>query len=87
MELIVIIFFIALFIGIHFKQNEHHREEINRQIECLGGRVISIERHIFSSGPFATVYHIKYKIGDEVEEGWVRFGGLVAGIFGPNWKL
>lgn len=89
MGIIVIILFIAFSTYMLYLQGEHYKEEIYRQIKHLGGQVINIERQTLSTRPFSisgkevAVYKIKYKIGDEVEEGWVRFGG----IFGPNWKL
>jgi c-di-AMP phosphodiesterase-like protein len=89
MGLIVIIVFIAFAIRMLYVQSEHYKEEIYRQIEQLGGQVINIERQTLSTRPFSiagkevAVYKIKYKIDGEVEEGWVRFGG----IFGPSWKL
>lgn len=89
MGLIAIIFFVIIGIAFYFIQRENHENKINEQIQSLGGRVISIESRTFSTGPFIlvgkgrTVYRIEYEVGNEVREGWVKFGGL----FGPDWRL
>jgi hypothetical protein len=84
-----VILFIILAIAISILQGQSHERKITEQIESKGGRVISIEKKLFSTGPFMvvgkgrTVYRIEYRIGDDDREGWVRFGGL----FGPDWRL
>jgi len=65
---------------------EELKKELNSLIE-----VINIERRNFFKGigPFMVVgrgrvvYRIEYRIGDQVKEGWVKFGRL----FGPDWRL
>lgn len=89
MKVAIILLFIVLLIVISVLQKENHERRINEQIEGMGGRVISIEKKLFSTGPFMvvakgrTVYRIEYRINDSIREGWVRFGGL----FGPDWRL
>jgi hypothetical protein len=85
----VVILFIVLAIGIAVLQGQSHERKITEHIESMGGRVISFEKKLFSTGPFfvvgkgRTVYRIEYSVGDEVREGWVKFGGLL----GPDWRL
>ncbi len=89
--IMVFILFFLFSIFIFFMQQSGHEDKINRQILALGGRVVSIEKMGFFDGlgPFIvvgkgrTVYRIEYQVGDEVKEGWVRFGG----IMGPDWRL
>jgi hypothetical protein len=89
MGAVAILLFIGLVIVLTILQKENHERRINEQIEGMGGRVISIEKKIFSTGPFMvvgkgrTVYRIEYRVNDAIREGWVRFGGL----FGPDWRL
>lgn len=89
MESFIIIIFIVGGIMIYFVQKANHESKIHNQIESLGGRVSSIERRTFSTGPFImpgkgrTVYRIEYQVENEVKERWVKFGGL----FGPDWRL
>lgn len=89
MGAIAILLFIGLVIVLSVLQKESHERRINEQIEGMGGRVIIIEKKLFSTGPFMvvgkgrTVYRIEYKVNDSIREGWVRFGGL----FGPDWRL
>lgn len=91
MQGFMIVVFIILILFLYIIQNFEHENKINRKIESIGGRVISIEsRNLFSGiGPFMvvgkgrTVYRIEYQVGDEEREGWVRFGG----ILGPDWRL
>lgn len=89
MEGVVIIIFIVLALAISVLRGESYEGKITEQIESIGGTVINIEKKFFSIGPFMvvgkgrTVYRIEYKIGNDIKEGWVRFGGL----FGPDWRL
>ena len=89
MEVFALILFIILAIVISTLQGKSHERKITEHIESMGGRVISIEKKLFSTGPFMvvgkgrTVYRIEYRIGNDAKEGWVRFGGL----FGPDWRL
>jgi hypothetical protein len=89
MGAVTVLLFIVLIVVIAVLQNASHDRRINEQIERIGGRVISIEKKLFSTGPFMvvgkgrTVYRIEYRINDSLREGWVRFGGL----FGPDWRL
>jgi len=88
---ITIILFAIFCLLIIFIQNNRHKEKIYEKIKSINGTVISIERSgIFSDiGPFMvvgkgrTIYRIEYKVGNEIKEGWVRFGGF----FGPDWRL
>ena len=89
MSVIVIILFAIFAVAIFFVQSEIHKNSINNQVESIGGVVICIERTMFNNGPFyikgkgRSIYKFTYNIGDETEEGWVRFGNL----FGPDWRL
>jgi hypothetical protein len=89
MGVFAVILFIILAIVISVLQGQSHERKITEQIKSMGGRVISIEKKLFSTGPFMvvgkgrTVYKIEYRIGNDDNEGWVRFGGL----FGPDWRL
>jgi hypothetical protein len=89
MGVFTVILFIILAIVISFVQGESHERKITEQIESMNGKVISIEKKLFSTGPFMvvgkgrTVYRMEYRIGNNAKEGWVRFGGL----FGPDWRL
>lgn len=90
MEVMVVIF-IVIGIGIYFLNVVGHDAKIKRQIESLGGRLLSYERRNFFSGigPFHVVgrgrmvYRIDYEVNGVMKEGWVRFGSL----FGPDWRL
>jgi hypothetical protein len=89
MNIFIILVFIGIAISIYFIQKVNHEAKINEQIRSIGGSVISFESRTFNTGPFLfvgkgrTVYRIEYQVGDEIKEGWVRFGGL----FGPDWRL
>ena len=89
MEIFVIIIFVVLAIGMYFIQTANHESRIQAQIESMGGKIISIERRTFSTGPFilagkgTAIYKVEYRIHGEFKEGWVKFGGL----FGPDWRL
>lgn len=89
MGIFVVIIFIVLGVAISILQGQSHERKITEQIESMGGTVINIEKKLFSTGPFMvvgkgrTVYRIEYRVGNNVKEGWVRFGGL----FGPDWSL
>jgi hypothetical protein len=89
MGIFVVIIFIILAVAMSVLQGESHERKIKEQIESMGGKVISIEKKLFSIGPFMvvgkgrTVYRIEYSIDNRIIEGWVRFGGL----FGPDWRL
>jgi len=77
--------------GLELILNKVRRRKIEEEINLIGGEVINIERRNFFKGigPFmvvgrgGVVYRIEYRIGDQVEEGWVKFGRL----FGPDWRL
>lgn len=88
----LIFFFFAIAIVIFmFVQASGREGRIEEEIRSMGGQVISIERRNFFTGlgPFMVVgkgrvvYRIEYRVGNEVKEGWVRFGGL----FGPDWRF
>lgn len=89
MEIVIIVMFIMFAVLISIIQIDKHKKRINEKIHLIGGEVISIERKIFYTGPFLrvrrgrTVYKIKYRLGNEIKEGWVKFGDLL----GPDWKL
>ncbi|WP_055668708.1 hypothetical protein [Desnuesiella massiliensis] len=89
MEFLLIIAFIVFIVVMLIVQGERHERKIREQISSIGGEVISIERKTFSTGPFflvgkgRTVYRIEYRRGNEIKEGWVKFGDL----FGPDWRL
>lgn len=87
----IVIIFAFLSVIFFLLQNDRHEEKIGDYIRSIGGEVINIERRSFFTGlgPFMVVgkgrkvYRIEYKLGNEIKEGWVRFGG----ILGPDWKL
>jgi len=85
----IVIIFIIFAVVIYFIQKAGHENKIHEEIASIGGRVLNIERRTFSTGPFImpgkgrTVYRIEYQVGNEVKEGWVKFGGF----FGPDWRL
>jgi hypothetical protein len=88
---LIIIFLVVLIVLITIVQYQGHQSKINEKITSIGAEVINVERRNFFTGigPFMavgkgrTVYRIKYRVGSEIKEGWVRFGGL----FGPDWRL
>lgn len=89
MEYVALLVFVAFVITIAVAQAKSHKRRITEKISSIGGEIISIERKIFSTGPFSrvrrgrTVYRIEYKKENEVKEGWVKFGDL----YGPEWRL
>lgn len=89
MEAVVIVLFATVAVLISITQDKNHERKIEDKIKELGGQVIDIKTEKYSTGPFTTiargrtVYKIKYKIGSEIKEGWVKFGDL----FGPDWRL
>ena len=72
-----------------FVQSVSHETSIKKKVESICGAVISIERTVFNNGPFfykgkgRSIYKFTYNIGNEIKEGWVRFGSL----FGADWRL
>lgn len=89
MTFVIIILLIIIVVPFSILQRENHESRIQAEVESIGGEVLSIEKKIFSTGPFImvgkgrTVYRIEYKLNGELKEGWVRFGGLM----GPDWRL
>jgi hypothetical protein len=91
MQAVIIIIFAVVALGVFFMRQAGYEDKIYKEIESMGGTVISIEKRNFFTGigPFMvvgkgrTVYRIDYQAGDAVKEGWVRFGGLL----GPDWRL
>jgi hypothetical protein len=83
--ILLVIFSIVMF----FIKSSRYEESIKNQVQVLGGKVISIEKTMFNNGPFfikgkgKSIYRFQYTIGNEIKEGWVRFGSL----FGPDWRL
>lgn len=89
MNVVILILFILVSIGLFFLQRQNHERKINEYVESLGGRVTAIEHRTFSTGPFIlpgkgrNVYRFEYTVCSDTREGWVKFGGL----FGPDWRL
>ncbi|WP_139904125.1 hypothetical protein [Clostridium thermarum] len=89
MEAVIILLFATVAVLISVTQDKNHERKIEDKIKELGGQVIEIKREKYSTGPYTIiargkiVYRIKYKIGSEIKEGWVKFGDL----FGPDWRL
>jgi hypothetical protein len=89
MEFVIIVIFVVFAVSISIIQVKSHRRKITERINSIGGKVIRIERKSVFAGPFLgvsrgkTVYRIEYKKGEEVKEGWVKFGDL----YGPDWRL
>jgi hypothetical protein len=89
MEIFGIIVFVIVGIVIFVLQTDFHERRIAKQIESMGGKVLSIERKFFDNGPFilagkgTTIYRIEYRVRNKDQEGWVKFGGL----FGTDWRL
>jgi len=85
--IVFVVFGIVMFIAI----GSGRENKIQEKVREMGGEVITIERRNFFTGigPFMVVgkgrviYRFEYRIGSQVMEGWVRFGGL----FGPDWRL
>lgn len=92
MEVLLIIVFIVLAIGMHLVREESHLEKINTYVKSIDGTMINFETGGFLKGglgPFMVVgkgrvvYCIEYEVNGEKKEGWVRFGGLG----GPDWRF
>jgi uncharacterized membrane protein len=89
MEFFIVVVFVIFIVFIAIFQVKSHEKRITKKVHTIGGEVISIKRKTFSTGPFLavgkgrTVYRIEYRIGNEIKEGWVKFGSLS----GPDWRL
>jgi len=85
----IIIILLVIVVRLTFIERENHEERINEYLSSMGGKVLTTERKSFLTGPFLVVgkgrrvYRFEYKIGNEIKEGWVKFGGLM----GPDWRL
>lgn len=70
-------------------ENITYKNKIVLYIEAIDGKILFSQKVMDETGPFYQqekgkyIYKYKYIIGDEVKEGWVRFGNT----YGADWKL